>query len=224
MEAIGGNLQQLLERVRHKAGAVDVFEAQAEAEADQQRQRLERRAARAKAAGLVLDPDAAEAAVRSPGACPCVESHAGSRQAAQAVERFAEFADRPLRTLLLLGPTGRGKSFAATWLLVELGGVWLAATDCRVAGWDDWRAKAVAARVLVVDDLGRESTEWAAREMADLLELRHNRGLRSVVTSNLPLPKLFERYGERLASRWSDASMTATVEVLGADLRRVVRP
>lgn len=217
MEPITKDLRDVLERLRHKSAAADVFELEAATEADQQRQRLERRQARAKGAGVPLDPEAAEAAIASPGRCPRVDGHAGSVEAAKAVEAFV---GQPQRSLLLLGPTGRGKSFAATWLLVELGGAWLAAADCRVGAWDDYRAKAVGARLLVVDDLGRESTDWAARELADLLELRHNRGLRTVATSNLPAGKLFERYGERLASRWADRAMTTTVEVLGADLRR----
>lgn len=217
MEPVTKDLQEMLERLRHKAASADVFELEAATEADQQRQQRERRQARAKGAGVPLDPEAEGSAIASPGRCPRIDGHPGSSAAAKAVEAFV---GAPKRSLLLLGPTGRGKSFAATWLLVELGGVWLAAADCRVGVWDEYRAKAVGARLLVVDDLGRESTDWAARELADLLELRHNRGLRTVATSNLPVLKLLERYGERLASRWNDQTMTTTVEVLGTDLRR----
>lgn len=214
----------MLERLRARAGVADVFELDEAAAADQQRQAAERRRARLNAA--TVDPEAAAVAISSPGRCPRVAGHAGSCAAAQAVEAFAAGIDSPaaLRSLLLLGPTGRGKSFAATWVVAELGAAWIAATECRVAGWDDLRPKAVAARVLVLDDLGREATDWSARELADVLELRHNRGRPTVVTSNLPTKRLLERYGERLASRWGDSRMTATVEVLGADLRRRGQP
>lgn len=213
------NPAAVLERLRAIAGTVDVLELDEAAAVDQQRQAAERR--RARLAAAAVDPEAAAAALASPRRCPRVDGHAGSVAAAQAVEAFVAAAGKPTapRSLLLLGPTGRGKSFAATWLVAELGATWIAATECRVAGWDDLRPKAVDARVLVLDDLGREATDWSARELADVLELRHNRGRLTVATSNLPSKRLLERYGERLASRWRDPRMTVTVDVLGPDLR-----
>lgn len=211
------NAQQWVDRLRDRAASIDVL-AQADAdEAAHLRQQADRRRARCNAAGVPLDPDAAEAAIASPGACPLVIGHPGSEAAARAVETFV--ADGATRTLLLLGPTGRGKSYAATWAIAEAGGVWLSAADCRVAEWDDLRPRAVAARLLVVDDLGREPNGWAQRELADLLELRHNRGLRSIVTSNTPAARIAAIYGDRLASRWADGDYTRIVDVLGRDLR-----
>ncbi len=211
-----------LGRIREKAATIDVL-AQADAdEAAQLRQQAERRRARCNAAGVPLDPDAAEAAIESPGACPMVTGHPGSEAAARAVETFV--ADESTRTLLLLGPTGRGKSFAATWAVAEAGAAWLSAADVRVAEWDDLRPRAVSARLLVVDDLGREPNGWAQRELADLLELRHNRGLRTIVTSNTPAARIAAVYGDRLASRWADRDYTRTVDVLGLDLRDRISP
>jgi hypothetical protein len=212
------NAEGWIARLRERAATVDVLAVADDAEADARRAAADRRRARLTGAGVPVDPEAAEAAVVSPGACPMVAGHEGSEAAARAVE--ALLADDHARTLLLVGPTGRGKSFAATWAIAEGGGAWLAAADCRVAEWNDLRPRAAGARLLVLDDLGRESTDWSARELADLLELRHNRGLRTIVTSNLPTRKLAERYGERLASRWGDGRFTATVEVMGGDLRR----
>lgn len=195
---------------------VDVLAVEDQSEADAVRLVRDGRAARLRAAGA-LDPDPVAAAIASPGSCPRVVGHVGSEAAARAVEAF--LADEAARTLLLLGPTGRGKSHAATWALAERVGVWLSATDVRVAEWDGLRPKALAARLLVIDDLGRESTEWAARELADVCELRHNRGLRTIATSNLVEEKLLSRYGERCASRWSDVRLSRLVTVLGPDLR-----
>jgi len=211
------NADAWITRLRERAAGVDVLAIADAVEDDAHRAAADRRRARLTAAGVPLDPEALEAAVDAPGSCPMVAGHVGSEAAARAVEAF--LADLHRRTLLLVGPTGRGKSFAATWALAELAGAWLAASDVRVSGWDDLRPRAVGARLLVVDDLGRESTDWSARELADLLELRHNRGLRTIATSNLPGRKLVERYGERLASRWADPRFTSTVEVLGGDLR-----
>lgn len=206
-----------LARIRKLAEErVDVLAAEEQADADAARLVREGREARLRAAGA-LDPEPVAAAIASPGSCPRVVGHAGSEAAARAVETF--LGDEHARTLLLLGPTGRGKSHAATWALAERVGAWLSATDVRVAEWDGLRPKALAARLLVIDDLGRESTEWAARELADVCELRHNRGFRTIATSNLIEEKLLARYGERCASRWSDARFSRLVTVLGPDLR-----
>lgn len=211
---------EFLARLRARAEAATDVLSDATVELDQQRAAFERRRARLLSAGL-LDPEAVEAALASPVRCPRVEAHSGSCAAAQGIEAWLDPGSPTgrARTLLLLGPTGRGKSYAATWALAEQQGSWLAATECRVDGWDDLRPKAATSRLLVLDDLGREPTGWAARELADVLELRHNRGLRTVVTSNLTADRLAERYGERLASRWADDRLTVTVEVLGRDLR-----
>jgi len=208
-----------LARIRQLAEAHgDPITAHEQAEADRVREAVDRRAARLRAAGL-LDPEAvaACASVEASGRCPRVDGHPGSEAASSAVESW--LADEQLRTLALLGPTGRGKSFASTWVLAEQAGAWLSATECRVGGWDDLRPRAVSARLLVLDDLGREGSEWAARELADVLELRHNRGLRTLVTSNLTAERIADRYGERVSSRWSDGRFTRIVPVLGPDLR-----
>lgn len=217
-ELSGFPMGSTLAKIRQLAEArADVLADPPEDEATVQlRAEMERRAARLRAAG-VLDPEAVAAILQAREACPRVAGHPGSEAAARAVEAF--LAARDARTLLLLGPTGRGKSFASTWPLAGTSGAWLSASDVRVGGWDDLRPKAVAARLLVIDDLGREATEWAARELADVLELRHNRGLRTIATSNLLEDKLAARYGERCASRWNDSRFSRTVVVLGPDLR-----
>ena len=195
----------------------DPFEDVRQTDAEQARQALERRETRLRSAGP-LDPAAVAAALAAAsGRAPRVAGHPGSEAAAVAVETF--LADPIARTLHLLGPTGRGKSHAATWTLAEQAGVWLPATEVRVAGWDEHRAKAAPARLLVIDDLGREGSAWASRELADLLELRHNRGLRTITTSNLTEEQLRATYGERCASRWSDAALSRIVVALGPDLR-----
>lgn len=209
--------QGWIAKLRAKAAQdIDVVEAAARNENEERQQLLSRRWAVLKAAGEI-DPDMAKLAVESVGRCPYIEGHAGSVAAARAVEQLVS---HKLRTLLLLGPTGRGKSGAATWAMAETsGGAWLAATDCRVGLWDDARSKAVGSTILVVDDLGREGNDWATREWSDLLEVRHNRGKRTIVTSNLTLPAMVAKYGERLESRWADERYTKVVKVLGPDLR-----
>jgi DNA replication protein DnaC len=144
-----------------------------------------------------------------------------------------------MRTLALLGGAGRGKSFAATWPLANPrgDGMWLPANEIRIPQWDELRARAVGAVLLVVDDLGREPNDWAAREACDLVESRHNRGARTIVTSNLPLriedvPEasraawkgrtLTDRYGDRFISRLSHPEHALVVKCTGPDLRRAL--
>lgn len=208
---------QWLGRIREKAASVDVLALADADERDEARHAIDRRRARCAAAGVPLDPDAARAAIDAQGYCPAISGHVGSEAAARAVETLV--ADELTRTLLLLGPTGRGKSYAATWAVAEAGASWLSAADVRVAEWDDLRPRALSSKLLVVDDLGREPNGWAQRELADLLELRHNRGLRTIVTSNLPVGRIATVYGDRLASRWGDGDYTRIVDVLGSDLR-----
>lgn len=212
---IGSNPHQWVESLRQRAAQVDVLAVADADDADRNRRETDKR--RARLANLPCDPDAIADAAASPGVCPHVTGHVGSYAVAQAIETLV--SANSSRTLLLLGPTGRGKSYAATWAIAETGGAWLCASDCRVAGWDDLRPRSLTSKLLVIDDLGRESSDWAARELADVLERRHDHGLRTIVTSNLTLARLQDRYGERCASRWSDPR-TVIVDVLGADLRR----
>lgn len=216
---------QMIERLRAAAAArnsepVDPFVADAQAEADARRQIVDRRTARLMAAGGV-DPEAVEAAAASLGRCPRVDGHRGSERAAEAAKEF--LAARTARTLILCGPPGRGKSFCATWLIAEFqySSQWIAASEVRVGEqWPALRTKAEFVKLLVVDDLGREATDWAGRELADLIELRHNRGLRTAATTNLTRDQLISRYGDRLASRLNDTRMSMIVDVLGADMRK----
>jgi len=227
-EAMGGeaplDIGEWVGRLQKMAKAqtpdVDPFTADAQAEADARRQVIDRRKARMNAAGG-LDPEAASGVVESIGRCPRIAGHKGSERAAGAVESF--LASKAQRTMILCGPTGRGKSYVATWVIAEwqLSSAWLAASEVRVSDtWSALRPKVETAKLLVIDDLGRESTDWAGRELADLMELRHNRGLRTVATTNLTRDQIFSRYGERLSSRLGDGSMSLLVDVLGVDLRK----
>lgn len=215
---------EMIQRLRQAASAriadADPFAIDAQAEADAKRQIQERRSARLGAAGGV-DPEAAAAAVAAVGRCPRVEGHRGSERAADAVQAF--LADRTMRTLVLCGPPGRGKSYVATWLIAEWqsSSLWLAASEVRVGEyWPALRHKAEVAKLAVIDDLGREANDWAGRELADLIELRHNRGLRTAATTNLTRDQLILRYGDRLASRLGDSRMSVLIDVLGADMRK----
>lgn len=185
----------------------------------------ERRRLRMKAAGSLF-PAAVDAAMSSVGQCPRVaadaEWHGPLVDAAEAFVR-----EPATYSLVLSAPPGRGKSWIATWLVAESSVVslWVPAAECRVSeSWNKLRERATKASLLVLDDLGEESSgEWGVREMATLLEGRHNAGKRTVITTNLVPQEIAARYGERLMSRWGQAPYSRLVMVRGADLRRGTR-
>jgi hypothetical protein len=205
-------------------------------------QALERRERRLRSCGPV-DPDAAKVCAAALDSCPRVSGHIGSEAAAAAAERFV--LEPRMRTLALLGAAGRGKSWAALWPLATPAvwadhgeGCWLPANEIRVPTWDEMRSRATGAKLLVLDDLGLEANDWAAREACQLVESRHNRGARTIVTSNLPMqvadvPEasraswkgrcIADRYGDRFVSRLLDAQVSVVVRCMGPDLRKTAR-
>jgi hypothetical protein len=102
--------------------------------------------------------------------------------------------------LILRGTVGTGKSAAMAWLLARLidAGRWHARwIDCRAlvsSGWDEVNALANLAHVpiLLLDDLSAAvaNRDAALAAFVSLLGRRHELGLLTVVTSNLPLDAL----------------------------------
>lgn len=167
---------------------------------------------------LDVDPEHVKLALATPD-CPVIDGHIGSIAAARAAARFLV---SPIRLLVLGGPTGRGKTVAATWLAASLDACWwISAKDIRVGeAWTQAYARAAKAGALIVDDAGQESNEWAAKELGSLLESRFDKGRRTVVTTNLGGAAYAQRYGDRLASRLSAKEKSAFVVCGGADLRK----
>ena len=57
--------------------------------------------------------------------------------------------------------------------------------------------------VMVLDDVGKEhltSTQWALREFDYLVRHRYDRGLVTIITTNIPAPDWADQYGEAMAS------------------------
>lgn len=110
---------------------------------------------------------------------------------------------RPPRWLYLVGPTRRGKSTIAAALArhAEAKG-WLvrfrsvpsllqrlkAAMDHESETVDDVLRPLIEVKLLVLDDLGTETaTRWAIEQLFILLDTRLNKGLTTIITSNLDL-------------------------------------
>lgn len=137
-------------------------------------------------------------------------------------------------SLLLLGPTGTGKTHQACGALraLSLSGVacrWQLATAAdiyaelrprhRVDAEAEFNRYAKAG-LLVVDDLGAaKSSEWTEEVNYRLINHRYAHRLPTLITSNVPPKDLGSALGERVASRLIE--MTTRVVLKGEDRRRV---
>jgi hypothetical protein len=85
------------------------------------------------------------------------------------------------------------------------------------------RHSAVWAELLILDDLGAEldstAREWMRKEIADLLDDRLERNLRTIFTTNLDSDTVEVRLGDRLWSRLQEDS--TSLEFFGPDRRAV---
>ncbi|MET7781518.1 ATP-binding protein [Streptomyces mirabilis] len=153
-------------------------------------------------------------------------------QATAWAEQFA--ADRhAVKSLLLIGPTGVGKTHCAWSVLraVAESGTQLrwqmhTAADLYAHlrprdGEDSHNTfqRVADAHLLVLDDLGASKwTEWVEEITYRLINHRYEECLPSVFTSNLPPAKLRDALGERVASRLTE--MCDRIVLKGDDRRK----
>lgn len=136
-------------------------------------------------------------------------------------------------SLLLLGPTGVGKTFQAYGALRALAdsGVqctWMFTTAADLYarlrprhGIDsetEFRRHADAA-LLVIDDLGAaKGSEWVEEINYRVINHRYEHVLPTLITSNVPASQLGAQLGDRVASRLTE--MTSRAVLTGVDRRR----
>jgi DNA replication protein DnaC len=137
-------------------------------------------------------------------------------------------------SLLLLGPTGTGKTFQA-WGAIRALAVSGARFTFEVTTAADLYAKLrprhgvdserefdtyLRTGVLVVDDLGAaKSSEWVEEVNYRLINTRYEQGLPTLCTSNVPVKQLADHLGDRVTSRLTEMAMRVVLE--GQDRRRV---
>lgn len=155
-------------------------------------------------------------------------------------------ADAEPRSLLILGPTGTGKTWAAygalrlaviTALRPNRAGVfhvhgWETVTfadfiasmrPSRTGDPEGRMAELRAVPLLMVDDLGiAKATEFTEEVTYRLISGRYDAMLPTIFTSNLPLGQLKEALGDRIASRLAETCTRVVLD--GADRRRVAQP
>lgn len=136
-------------------------------------------------------------------------------------------------SLLLLGPTGTGKTFQAYGALraLSLSGVacsWLATTAAdmyarlrprhRVDSEEEFE-RYLKARVLMIDDLGAaKASEFTEEVNYRLINRRYENEMPTLITSNVLPRELARAVGERVASRLTE--MAHRVVLKGDDRRR----
>jgi DNA replication protein DnaC len=152
-------------------------------------------------------------------------------------------ADRPMvpsvgtgPSLLLLGPTGSGKTYQAYGALRALSESgaschWQASTAADIYARMRPRHKVDAeeeferyanAVVLVIDDLGAaKSSEWTEEVNYRLINHRYENELPTLITSNVPSRELSTALGDRVSSRLVE--MAKRVVIQGPDRRRAMR-
>ena len=147
---------------------------------------------------------------------------------AAAVDQARAYAAAPGGWLVLLGPTGSGKTHLAAAiangriaagepvffvtaadLLDHLRSTYAPDSDL---AYDEMFEQVRAVPLLVLDDLGDESaTPWAKEKLAQLLGHRYNERLPTVITTPGPVSKL----DERIAGRLDDSTVSRVVRLGG---------
>ena len=147
-------------------------------------------------------------------------------------EKWAnEYPDSPYRDMVLTGGTGLGKTFllrAMAERLIERDRNVLIISAYRMLEMlrksyfenEDSASELLNAEILMIDDLGSEPLmqNVTVEQLFNLLNERQNRGLSTVISTNLDMAKFRERYTERIASRLSD-SRCKILNLLGKDIR-----
>lgn len=166
----------------------------------------------------------------------CTYSQRDVMQRYEAICR--EYADQFPRTrakdLLLLGPSGLGKTFlmqaiahrvlerdfsvlcVSAYRVIEL------AREAHFKNDMSILAPLMETELLLVDDLGVEPMmeNITVVYLYNLINERQTRGLNTVYSTNLTKDELWARYTERLTSRLLDTRQTQVLPFIGQDVRR----
>ena len=140
--------------------------------------------------------------------------------------------------LYLYGDTGKGKSFAAAWILynhklqqflknLRFPMMWNAKADS-IAWMSAYRAVSdklyintcCYSSLLVLDDLGEEvNTPSTKATISEIINERYNRNSITIITSNLSMTDIESRYSKRVQERLANKSTTTIVQCLGENQR-----
>jgi DNA replication protein DnaC len=143
--------------------------------------------------------------------------------ALEAVQRFLD-APRDCLYLVLAGPAGRGKTFAAAWGVSKREGRYVLAHDLVAAGTFDSLWKEIAAvPMLALDELGAEYRNPAYEaSLYSLLNARHAHGRKTILCTNLDGGAFVTRYCPKAGDPLRDRLRTAQawVALPGESMRK----
>lgn len=140
----------------------------------------------------------------------------------------------PVPNLLFYGKSGLGKTFllrsiarraqerGVPALSVTANTLLNAIRKSYFSHEDDGLAPFYQTQLLLIDDLGTEPL-WeniTVEQLFALLDARFSARRNTVISTNLSLRELQQRYTERIASRLLDARLCQAVRFLGSDIRR----
>jgi len=78
----------------------------------------------------------------------------------------------------------------------------------------------INADLLIIDDLGVEFvTQFTTAALHDLLNSRMLKGLPTIISTNLEMEEIYEKYTQRIASRLFGSSVP--LEFCGRDIRQI---
>ncbi len=149
-------------------------------------------------------------------------------------QRYADsFPDTQTRDLLLMGKSGLGKTFLLQSIahrMAERGylptytsayRLFEAARRAYMENNGDSLVPFMNATLLLIDDLGTEPlmNNVTVTQLFNLLNERQLAGRHTVISTNLTLSELRDRYTERITSRFLDATGCTRLTFTGGDVR-----
>lgn len=145
-------------------------------------------------------------------------------QETDALAAARSFLSTPALFLVLSGPAGRGKTYAAAWAVAEQEGRYVLAHDLVAAGTFDGVWKEIAAApFLALDELGAEYRNPAFEaSLYSMLNSRHANGRKTVICTNLDGATFVQRYCAKAGDPLRDRLRTsqAWVALPGESMRK----
>lgn len=160
------------------------------------------------------------------------------REAVRRCHSFIDNFDRGYENLLFVGSVGTGKSFLSSCIAHELlmsghSVIYFSASDFFDACADnafrrgdddapDTDNDLYDCDLLIIDDLGTEyANQFVNSELFSCLNARHNKHRSTIISTNLSLKLLQERYSDRILSRIT--GYYTILKLTGPDLRMKLR-
>ena len=150
-------------------------------------------------------------------------------------QRFArEYPAARTPNLLIAGGSGLGKTYLSQCIANELAKrghlpIYITAyrlfeveRQAHIENRPELMEDYLKAPILLIDDLGTEPmmSNITVVQLFHLLNERQMTGRSTIISTNLTVPELRERYTERITSRWMDATSWTFLPFTGEDIRR----